>query len=48
MCLVDGEPGEEHVQMDDTSPANLAGLKTAAQRIILENEDSIEQFCRKL
>lgn len=48
MCLVDGELGEEHVQMDDTSPANLAGLKTAAQRIILENEDSIEQFCRKL
>jgi patatin-like phospholipase/acyl hydrolase len=45
---IDGKLGEEHVQMDDASPANLAGLKAAAQRIIRENEDSIEQFCRKL
>jgi patatin-like phospholipase/acyl hydrolase len=43
---LDGELAEEHVQMDDTSAENLAGLQTAAERIIEENEESLERFCR--
>jgi patatin-like phospholipase/acyl hydrolase len=43
---VNGELAEEHVQMDDASPENLAGLQTAAERIIAENEESLERFCR--
>jgi patatin-like phospholipase/acyl hydrolase len=43
---INGALAEEHAQMDDAGPENLAGLRAAAERIIAENEESLERFCR--
>jgi patatin-like phospholipase/acyl hydrolase len=45
---INGRLGEEHVQMDDASFENLSGLQEAAQRIIMENEESLSNFCQAL
>jgi patatin-like phospholipase/acyl hydrolase len=45
---INGELDQEHVQMDDASSENLDALKAAADRIITDNEASLEELCRRL
>jgi patatin-like phospholipase/acyl hydrolase len=45
---INGELEEEHIQMDDASSENLDALKAAADRIITENETSLDKLCREL
>ena len=45
---ITGSPGEKHIRLDDAGKESVAQLKLIAEQILIEQEKTLEQFCKNL